>query len=78
MQQQYPTFAVPTGDNTDCVDDIKDVIEVVAHNLAFGGNDRVWDAANLYATGAHVVGEETSDLVCFHRSKRPDGPGDEK
>ena len=69
MQQQYPTFAVPTGDNTDCVDDIKDVIEVVAHNLAFGGNDRVWDAANLYATGAHVVGEEAQTLFAFTEAR---------
>ena len=56
---QYPTFAVPTNNDTDCIDDIKDIIEVVAHNLAFGGNDRTWDAANLYATGQHVSGEET-------------------
>ena len=69
MQQQYPTFAVPTGNNTDCVDDIKDVIEVVAHNLAFGGNDRVWDAANLYATGAHVTGEEAQTLFAFTEAR---------
>ena len=65
MKTQYPTFAVPTGNDTDCIDDIKDIIEVVAHNLAFGGNDRTWDAANLYATGQHVAGEETQTLYAF-------------
>ena len=40
-----------------------DVIEVVAYNLAFGGNDRTWDAANLYATGAHVVNEELQTVL---------------
>ena len=69
MQVQYPTFAVPTGNNVDCIDDIKDIIEVVSHNLAFGGNDRVWDAANLYATGQHVAGEEAQTLYAFAQAR---------
>jgi hypothetical protein len=69
MQVQYPTFAVPTGNNVDCIDDIKDIIEVVSHNLAFGGNDRVWDAANLYATGQHVSGEEAQTLYAFAQAR---------
>ena len=69
MKDQYPTFAVPTGNDTDCIDDIKDIIEVVAHNLAFGGNDRTWDAANLYATGQHVSGEETQTLYAFNEAR---------
>ena len=69
MKNQYPTFAVPTNNDTDCIDDIKDIIEVVAHNLAFGGNDRTWDAANLYATGQHVSGEETQTLYAFNEAR---------
>ena len=62
MQAANAGFVVPTNNNADCIDDIKDIIKVVAHNLAFGGNDRTWDAANLYATGAHVAGEESFRL----------------
>ena len=69
MRDAYPTFAVPTGNNQDCIDDIKDVIEVVSHNLAYGGNDRVWDAANLYVTGAHVAGEEAQTNAAMNYAK---------
>ena len=66
MQAANAGFTVPTNNNADCIDDIKDIIKVVAHNLAFGGNDRTWDAANLYATGAHVAGEETQTIQAFN------------
>ena len=69
MLAQYPGFSVPTGNNTDCLDDIKDMIEVVSYNLGFGGNDRVWDAANFYATGAHVAGEETETIYAFNEAR---------
>ena len=69
MQTQYPSFTVPTGNSQDCIDDIIDMIEVVAYNLAFGGNDRTWDAANLYATGAHVAGEEAQTITAFTEAK---------
>ena len=69
MLAQYPAFNVPTGNNNDCLDDIKDVIDVVAHNLAYGGNDRTWDAANYYATGAHVTGEETETIYAFNQAR---------
>ena len=69
MLAQYPSFNVPTGNNNDCLDDIKDVIDVVAHNLAYGGNDRTWDAANYYATGAHVTGEETETIYAFNQAR---------
>ena len=69
MQTQYPAFTVPTGNSQDCIDDIIDMIEVVAYNLAYGGNDRTWDAANLYATGAHVAGEEAQTITAFTEAK---------
>ena len=41
MLANFPTYSSPTGYTTDdCLDDIKDVVNVVAHNLAYGGNDR--------------------------------------
>ena len=69
MLAQYPSFNVPTGNNVDCLDDIKDIIGVVAHNLGYGGNDRTWDAANLYATGAHVAGEESQTIYAFNEAR---------
>ena len=69
MLANFPTFTVPTGNSNDCLDDIKDVVDVVAHNLAYGGNDRVWDAANFYATGAHVAGEETETIFAFTEAR---------
>ena len=69
MQTQYPAFTVPTGNSQDCIDDIIDMIEVVAYNLGYGGNDRTWDAANLYATGAHVAGEEAQTITAFTEAK---------
>ena len=69
MLANFPGFNVPTGNNNDCLDDIKDMIGVVAYNLAFGGNERVWDAANLYATGAHVAGEETETIYAFNQAR---------
>jgi hypothetical protein len=32
----------------DCVDDVKDILEAVVWNLKYGGNNRVWDAADLF------------------------------
>ena len=61
MVLDFPGFTTPTGNSQDCIDDIVDVIEAVAENLAYGGNDEVWDAAYLYESGAHVAGEEASD-----------------
>ena len=38
-------------------------LEAVADNLAYGGNDKTWDAAYSYVKGAHVAGEE-SETIC--------------
>ena len=51
--------------STDCIDDIDDFVNEVSYNLAFGGNDRVWDMANLYVVGQHVVGEELQTTQAF-------------
>ena len=55
---------VPGGDQN-CIDDIIDIVEVVAYNVAYGGNSEVYDAANLYVTGAHVSGEENQTVKAF-------------
>ena len=69
MMASFPTFTTPTGNSQDCIDDIKDIIDVIAYNLAYGGNDRVWDASNLYAIGAHVAGEEVQTVAAFNHAR---------
>ena len=69
MILEFPDFTPPTGNPQDCRDDIKDFVVEIAHNVGFGGNDRVWDMSNLYVTGAHVVGEEAQTLKAFEDAK---------
>ena len=68
MLDVYPSFSVPGG-SQNCKDDVVDVLEAVAFNLRFGGNDEIWDAANLYITGAHVAGEEQESIYVFHAAR---------
>ena len=56
---------IPNGDQN-CVDDIEDFLEAVSYNLTYGGNDQVYDAANYYVKGAHVVGEELYSVRMFN------------
>ena len=60
-----PNFLPPTGNPQDCKDDITDFVNEISYNVGFGGNDRVWDMANLFVTGAHVAGEEEQTLAAF-------------
>ena len=69
MILEFPGFTPPTGNPQDCKDDIRDFVVEIAHNVGFGGNDRVWDMANLYVTGAHVVGEEDQTIKAFTDAK---------
>ena len=59
------SFAIPGG-NQNCIDDVIDIIEVIAYNTAYGGNSEVYDAANLYVSGAHVAGEEDQTVQVFN------------
>ena len=68
MLDVYPSFSVPGG-SQNCKDDVIDVLEAVAFNLRFGGNDETWNAANLYITGAHVAGEEQESIFVFHAAR---------
>ena len=58
-------FAVPGG-SQNCIDDVIDIVEVIAYNTAYGGNSEVYDAANLYVSGAHVAGEEDQTVQVFN------------
>ena len=39
-----PGFSISTGNDNDCLDDIKDVIEAIAYDIRYGGNSRIYDA----------------------------------
>ena len=70
MLAQFPSYTPPSGTTSrDCKDDIVDVLEAMAYNLKFGGNDLTVDAANLYITGAHVQGEEDQTIYAFGQAK---------
>ena len=70
MLAQFPSYTPPAGTNgQDCKDDIVDVLESVAYNLKYGGNDYTVDAANLYITGAHVSGEEQETAYAFNQAR---------
>ena len=69
MIAAFPSFNVPTGNPQDCKDDIVDVLESLAYNLKYGGNDLTFDAANLYITGAHVAGEEQETIRAFEEAR---------
>jgi hypothetical protein len=52
-----------------CVDDVENTLAAIAYNIKFGGNNRVYDAAELYLTGAHVAGEETESIAAFNLAR---------
>ena len=68
MLIEYPSHTVPGG-NVNCSDDIVDIVEAIAYNVKFGANNQVWDAANLYVTGAHLAGEEQQSIYAFRVAK---------
>ena len=70
MLAQFPSYTPPAGTSgRDCKDDIVDVLESIAYNTKFGGNDLTVDAANLYITGAHVAGEEAETIYAFEQAR---------
>jgi len=57
-----PAFVVPTGNPTDCSDDIKDVMKAVIHDITRGGNLKCVGAAKSYFDGSgsllHITGTD--------------------
>ena len=45
---------------------VENTLAAIAYNIKFGGNNRVYDAAELYLTGAHVQGEESESIAAFN------------
>ena len=59
-----------SGTNDDCKDDVVDILQVVSWNLAMGGNDFTYDAANMYVTGAHLEGEEHHSIYALREAQK--------
>ena len=59
-----PGHRIP-GSNQNCVDDALDVLRTVTYNLAYGGNEQVFDAANLYVGSTFLDGEEAESRAVF-------------
>ena len=51
---------------------MKDVISAIVDNIRYGGNDKVWEAADLYVNGGalqHLVGEEEPSKLAMRWAK---------
>ena len=68
MLAAYPSFTIPTG-NQSCIDDIIAVLECIAYNLRYGGNNRVYDAAKLYVDNDYLAGEEAQSIYAFVQAR---------
>ena len=53
---------------TKCIRDTKLLIDAVADNVEFGGNDAVYDAAQLYVDTIHLQGEEGQSVQVFNNA----------
>ena len=61
-------YSVPTG-NTACTDDIKDFLQKsLYHNLKWGGNDRVYDAANYFLKDV-TTSNQSKYVTAFNNAK---------
>ena len=69
------SYSYPSGfTEQDCIDDVVDVLDATAHNVKFGGNDKTYDAANLFVTGVYsnpapVTGEEEQVIYALHEAR---------
>jgi len=58
---QAPAFEIPTGDSTDCFDDIKDIFRAVCHDITRGGNSKCVGAGQSYYSDGvlqHITGTD--------------------
>ena len=68
----YPRAS--SGDaHDDCVDDVVDILDGIIFNLKYGGNNRVWDAADLYVDRSgfleHITQQVSQVLTVFSEVK---------
>ena len=63
-------FATPTGNSQDCLDDVVSVLETIAYNVKYGGNDKVYDGGKLYVTSPNLLeGERVQSIQVFAEAR---------
>ena len=67
MQADNPSFSGIY--KTKCIRDTKLLIDAVADNVEFGGNDATYDAANFYVGTVHLSGEEGQSVQVFNHAR---------
>jgi hypothetical protein len=55
-------FVIPGG-NQECVDDVLKIIDALAFNLRNGGNDRIYEAAEIYVNQPYLLEGERNQSV---------------
>ena len=60
-------FQVPSYEK--CIRDTKLIVDAVADNVEFGGNDATYDAANYYVSTVHLTGEEDQSVQVFNHAR---------
>ncbi len=68
MLAQYPGFTIPNG-NQNCIDDIIAILGELCFNIRYGGNHKMYDAAQLYITNGYLAGEETQAVYAFNQAR---------
>lgn len=68
MLDAFPGFSIDP-DNQSCIDDIIDVLKTIIYNLKYGGNERVFDAAQIYIDNDYLTGEETESAFAFEQAR---------
>ena len=67
MQADNPSFS--NIYKTKCIRDTNLLIDAVADNVEFGGNDATYDAANFYVGTVHLSGEEGQSVQVFNHAR---------
>lgn len=68
MLANFPGFSVPGG-NQNCTDDIVDVLEGIAFNVKYGGNNKAYEAGEIYLTNPLLDGEEDESVYAFQQAR---------
>ena len=67
MQADNPSFSGIY--KTKCVRDTELIVDAVANNVEFGGNDGTYDAAQFYVGTVHLAGEEGQSVQVFNHAR---------
>jgi hypothetical protein len=68
---QFPGLTIPGG-NINCVHDVTDVLHALVWNLRFGGNNKMFRAAEFYVSGgnlAHITSQSTESIWIFEKAR---------